>query len=236
MTCVSGNDSPREMNAGTSRLSVCPPVLSFRLPCFRHPATFWAALLAPVFVWGWLADGDAGEDVGVESAQRRWHVLTSGVLFASPGVHPARIAGGPPSPSSPSALAPCSLPGLSWVPGSRAVPKRPAATRPRRDGSLCQLSFSMWSFELSLVEAVLLSALPFSSLPFPPSPFISFHLFVSVFAFVLGSAFSQCSLHLLASFLCLHLDFVSRHAGVAFAVSRSLKVFHWEVEGGWGAE
>ena len=157
-------------------LSVCPPVLSFLLPCSHHPAAFWAALPALVFVWVWLAGGVAGEDVGEESAQRQCHILTSGVLFTFLGVHPARIAGWS------SALASYSLPSLSWVPVSRAVPKRPAAPRPRRDGSLCQLSFSMWSSELSLVAGVYFQLCPSPRFHFFPrllsSHFTSLSLFL----------------------------------------------------------
>ena len=69
-----------------------------------------------------------------------------------------------------------------------------------------------------------------------PSPFIAFHLFVSVFASVLGSAFAQCSCASPSFFLMSSLDLVSCHAGEAFAVSQSSEVFHWEVEGGWGVE
>lgn len=119
-----------------------------------------------------------------------------------------------------SLLSPCALalyPGCAWVPVSRAVSDRPAASRPCSDGSLCWLFLSALSSELTLVAGVYFSALLFSSLPFfPQSPFMSLHLFVPVLASVLAWAFSQCSGAFRVFLLVSSLDFVSLHLGWPF--------------------
>ena len=166
-------------------LSVCLSVLLFCPSSSLVPTTLPPSGLPcrPLFLSG------SGSLVGWQGRMLVRNLPKGNAIFLLPGFFSPSwvctlpgLLGGPPLLSSSSALASCSLPGLSWVPVSRAVPKRPAAPRPRRDGSLCQLSFSMWSSELSLVAGVYFQLCPSPHFHFFPrllsSHFTSLSLFL----------------------------------------------------------
>lgn len=120
MTRVSEMMALERWMPGHLCLSVCLSVLPFCPSPSLAPATLPPSGLPcwPLFLSGagWLWGGR--EDVGEESTQRRAAMfLLLGFFSPSWVCTLPGLLRGPLLPSRPQPLGPCSLPGLSWVPG-----------------------------------------------------------------------------------------------------------------------